>query len=82
MDGSINDFETALAELESVVRRLEDGDLPLETSLALYERGVVLSRYCHDRLQAAERRIEVLNERGDITAAPDTLGLADEDEGD
>lgn len=82
MDGSINDFETALAELESVVRRLEDGDLPLETSLALYERGVVLSRYCHDRLQAAERRIEVLNERGDITAAPDTLGLTDEDEGD
>lgn len=82
MDASINDFETALAELESVVRRLEDGDLPLETSLALYERGVVLSRYCHDRLQAAERRIEVLNERGDITAAPDTLGLADEDEGD
>lgn len=82
MDASINDFETALAELESVVRRLEDGDLPLETSLAFYERGVVLSRYCHDRLQAAERRIEVLNERGDITAAPDTLGLADEDEGD
>ena len=65
-----------------MVRRLEDGDLPLETSLALYERGVVLSRYCHDRLQAAERRIEVLNERGDITAAPDTLGLTDEDEGD
>jgi exodeoxyribonuclease VII small subunit len=82
MDGSIRDFETALAELESVVKRLEDGDLPLETSLALYERGVVLSRYCHDRLQAAERRIEVLNERGDITAAPDTLGLADADEGD
>jgi exodeoxyribonuclease VII small subunit len=81
MDGSIRDFETALAELESVVKRLEDGDLPLETSLALYERGVVLSRYCHDRLQAAERRIEVLNERGEITAAPETLGLAD-DEGD
>ncbi|MBM3782325.1 MAG: exodeoxyribonuclease VII small subunit [Acidobacteria bacterium] len=82
MDGSIRDFETALAELESVVKRLEDGDLPLETSLALYERGVVLSRYCHDRLQAAERRIEVLNERGDITAAPEGLGLSDEDEGD
>lgn len=82
MDGSIRDFETALAELESVVKRLEDGDLPLETSLALYERGVVLSRYCHDRLQAAERRIEVLNERGDITAAPEALGVAETDEGD
>ena len=82
MGASIKDFETALAELESVVKRLEDGDLPLETSLALYERGVVLSRYCHDRLQAAERRIEVLNERGAIDPAPDTLGLPDDDEGD
>ena len=42
----------------------------------------MLSRYCHDRLQAAERRIEVLNERGAIDPAPDTLGLPDDDEGD
>jgi exodeoxyribonuclease VII small subunit len=70
---SIKDFETAIAELESVVRRLEDGDLPLEQSLALYERGVQLSRYCHARLEAAERRIEILTDRGDLKPAPASL---------
>ena len=63
-DGTIRDFEAAIAELESIVKKLEDGDLSLEQSLALYERGVQLSRYCHGRLEEAERRIELLNERG------------------
>ena len=70
---SIKDFEAAIAELESVVKKLEEGDLPLEQSLALYERGVKLSRFCHARLEAAERRIEILNERGELKAAPSNL---------
>ena len=66
MTDSIKDFESAIAELEKIVKQLEEGDLPLETSLALFERGVTLSRYCHDQLGAAQRRIEVLSERGDL----------------
>lgn len=53
-------FETSLKELEKIVRRLEDGDLPLEDSLKLFEDGVKLSRECQERLNQAERRIEVL----------------------
>ena len=73
-DTSIKDFEAAVAELESIVKKLEEGDLPLEQSLKLYERGVELSRYCHARLEDAERRIELLNERGELKAAPASLG--------
>ena len=53
-------FEASLQELEKIVRRLEDGDLPLEESLKLFEKGVRLSRECQERLNAAERRIEIL----------------------
>jgi exodeoxyribonuclease VII small subunit len=74
---SIKDFEGAIAELESVVKKLEEGDLPLEQSLALYERGVQLSRFCHARLEEAERRIEILNERNELRAAPASLADAD-----
>jgi exodeoxyribonuclease VII small subunit len=69
-DTSIKDFEAAIAELETIVKKLEEGDLPLEQSLALYERGVQLSRFCHARLEEAERRIEILNERGELKNAP------------
>lgn len=72
-DPSIKDFEAAIAELESVVKKLEEGDLALEQSLALYERGVQLSRFCHARLEDAERRIEILNERGRLETAPASL---------
>ena len=72
-DPTIKHFEAAIAELESIVKKLEDGDLPLETSLQLYERGVQLSRFCHSSLEEAERRIEVLNERGELKPAPATL---------
>ena len=68
-DPTIKDFEAAIAELESLVKKLEEGDLPLEKSLELYERGVQLSRFCHSRLEVAERRIEVLNERGQLTTS-------------
>ncbi len=73
MDTSIKDFEAAIAELESIVKKLEDGDLALEQSLALYERGVQLSRFCHSRLEDAERRIEILTERGELRRAPSAL---------
>ena len=53
-------FEASLQELEKIVRRLEDGDLSLEESLKLFEKGVKLSRECQERLNQAERRIEVL----------------------
>ena len=72
-DTSIKDFEAAIAELESIVKKLEEGELPLEQSLALYERGVQLSRFCHSRLEEAERRIEILNERGELKVAPASL---------
>lgn len=77
-DPTIKDFEAAIAELETIVKKLEEGDLPLETSLQLYERGVHLSRFCHARLEEAERRIEILSERGELKPAPSSL-VADED---
>jgi exodeoxyribonuclease VII small subunit len=66
MSTAIKDFESAIAELEKLVKQLEDGDLPLDTSLQLFERGVELSRYCHDQLGSAQKRIELLTERGDL----------------
>ena len=72
-ESSIKDFEAAIAELESIVKKLEEGDLALEQSLELYARGVELSKYCHARLEAAERRIELLNERGELKPAPASL---------
>ena len=53
-------FESSLEELEHIVRELEQGELPLEKSLELFEHGVKLSRECQERLNQAERRIEVL----------------------
>ena len=81
MDPTIKDFESAIAELDAIVRKLEEGDLPLEKSMELYERGLQLSRFCHAKIEEAERRIEVLNERGEVHPAPASLGLG-QDEGD
>jgi exodeoxyribonuclease VII small subunit len=81
MDPTIKDFESALAELDTIVKSLEEGDLPLEKSLELYERGFQLARFCHAKLEAAERRIEILNERGEIKAAPPTLGSGNDTAG-
>jgi exodeoxyribonuclease VII small subunit len=78
-DTSIKDFEAALAELDLLVKKLDDGDLSLEQSLALYERGVQLSRFCHARLEEAERRIEILTERGELKPAPASLTGDDTD---
>jgi len=51
-------FEQAMTELEQVVRQLEGGDVPLETSITLYERGDALRKHCEDKLRAAEERVE------------------------
>jgi exodeoxyribonuclease VII small subunit len=77
MPDTIKDFESAITELEKIVKQLEEGDLPLDTSLALFERGVSLSRYCHDQLGSAERRIEQLTERGDLRDASQLIDLDD-----
>ena len=78
----IKDFESAISELETIVNTLEEGDLSLDKSLELFERGVQLSRFCHQRLEEAERRIEVLNEQGELSDATDSLSTpnADADE--
>ena len=83
-------FETQLAALERVVRELELGDLPLEESLKLFEEGVRLSRECQERLNQAERRIEVLlrDSEGRLVLSAfdeehvDDLARIDEDEDD
>jgi exodeoxyribonuclease VII small subunit len=77
-EASIKDFEGAIGELEGIVKKLEDGDLTLEESLKLYERGVQLSRFCHARLEEAERRIEILSDRGELKPAPPPLAGSDE----
>jgi exodeoxyribonuclease VII small subunit len=53
-------FEDALKRLEEIVSRLERGELTLEESLALYEEGIKLSRFCHSKLEEAEAKIELL----------------------
>lgn len=59
------DFEAALAELESIVQKLEQGELSLEESLKQFERGVVLTRSCQKSLRQAEQKIRVLARAGD-----------------
>ena len=58
-------FEKALEQLEEIVRRLEKGDVPLDESVAIYERGEVLKRHCETLLKRAEARIQR------ITIGPD-----------
>lgn len=53
-------FEKALEELESLVARMEEGKLPLEESLAAYQRGAELLRFCESRLAEAQARVAVL----------------------
>ena len=58
-------FEKALAELEAIVSRLERGDVPLEDSIAIYERGEALKAHCEALLRKAETRIEKITVGGD-----------------
>jgi exodeoxyribonuclease VII small subunit len=61
------DFERALSELESLVERLERGDLPLEEALKTFERGVELTRHCQTSLKAAQQKVEILLRRSGQT---------------
>jgi len=58
LDVSGYSFEKAVAELESIVARLERGDVALDESIAIYERGEALKKHCEALLSAAENRIE------------------------
>ena len=53
-------FERAIEELESIVKRLEDGKVPLEESVAIYERGESLKRRCEELLRQAEARVDTI----------------------
>lgn len=65
-------FEDAMKELESIVSRLEKGDLPLDDSLAAFQRGVELARACGQRLEEAEQKIALLatDKDGRVTLRP------------
>jgi len=53
-------FEDALSKLEKIVAKLEEGDVPLEDSLKLFEEGIRLSRLCNQKLDEAEKKVEIL----------------------
>ena len=65
------DFESAMRDLEAIVERLERGDLPLEESLAAFERGIMLTRSCQAALKEAEQKVEILLKKsGDSVVEP------------
>lgn len=55
-----NEFEKAFAELEQIVKRLESEELPLDESLELFEKGIRLSRFCNQKLEEVEKKIELI----------------------
>lgn len=70
-------FEAAMAELEKVVRDLEQGNVSLEESIAKYERGAKLRAHCDAKLRAAEERVEkiTLSQNGEPTGTTPVTGL-------
>jgi len=58
--GKPNEFEQAFAELEQIVKRLEGEELPLDESLELFEKGIRLSRFCNQKLEEIEKKIELI----------------------
>lgn len=70
-EGTLASFEKSLTELEKVVKELESGELPLERSLELFERGMALSDACRKLLESAETRVEILLKKdGKLEPAP------------
>jgi exodeoxyribonuclease VII small subunit len=59
-------FESALADLEDIVAQMENGQLPLEQSLAAYKQGIELLRYCQQALLETEQQIQLLNEQNSL----------------
>lgn len=68
----IRDFEAALTRLENIVQTLEAGNLPLEEAMKLFEEGMKLARFCTQKLEEAERKVEILvkGAKGDLVAEP------------
>lgn len=66
-------FETALAELEQIVDRLERGDVPLAESISIYERGEALKQHCEHLLKEAEMRVEKIRLSGGRPAGTEPL---------
>jgi len=58
-------FEEALEELETIAQKLESGELTLDESIQYYEKGVALAKFCHQKLEEAERKIEILQKQPD-----------------
>ena len=59
-------FEQAMDELETIVTKLEEGDVPLEEALSIYQKGVELSKICHDKLQHAEKQMAtIMTDKGE-----------------
>ena len=77
---NLPDFEQSLTELEALVAKLEQGDVPLEEALKTFERGVALTRQCQTALRTAQQKVEVLLSRnGEETVEPFLDG--DDEEG-
>ncbi len=78
-DTTTPDFEKSLQELETLVARLERGDLPLAESLALFEQGVALTRSCHGALADAQQKVSVLLQQGGAAPVPFDAAQADDE---
>ena len=72
-----NEFEKAFQNLEKIVQRLEGEELPLDESLQLFEQGIRLSRFCHQRLEEVEKKIELI--LADAKGQPVTQAFEDEE---
>jgi len=79
-------FESAMDDLEKIAKKLEDGSLGLEDAITEFEKGIKLAKFCHQKLEEAERKIEILQKGGDgdvrkrdVKVKPDT-GEIDDDE--
>lgn len=66
-------FETALGELETIVRALESGEAPLEKSIESYERGIALKKHCEEKLRTAQAKIEKITIANDGTIGTEPL---------
>lgn len=70
-------FNEAMEQLEEIVRQLEQGDVPLEQALTLYQKGMELSKICHDKLQNAEKQLVTMMDEGkEVSAELETEGNA------
>lgn len=73
-------FEEAFQKLESIVKKLEDGNLSLEESLKAFEEGVRLSRFCSKKLDEAEKKVEILLKESDGRLVPKPFTLEDKED--